>query len=157
ARVVLEAALAAKQEDARAPLAEMLANGEGGPVDGKRALALLDAPDARLDHDAEKVLAGLYLDNRFVGRQPRRAIQVLVSTVNDIDAMVRAAALLVDYHEPLTDKQAILDTLTPAALAGEPGATMALARLKLSDNSDFQDVEGARILLHKLWVDGDSE
>src|SRR5207237_10593801 len=77
--------------------------------------------------------------------------------VGDIDGFVRAADLLVDYQEPLTNKHSLPDTLTSAALAGEPGAAMAMARLKLSDNSDFQDVDGARALLSKLAADGDSE
>src|SRR5262249_27902465 len=157
ARGLLESALEAKQEDARGPLADMLANGEGGAVDGKRALALLEAKDVTLTHGARRVLAGLYLDNRFVGTQPRRAIRLLASNFGDIDAFVRMAGLLVDYQEPITNKQSFLDTLMSAVAVGEPGVAMALARLKLSDNSDFQDVDGARILLSKLSVDGDPE
>ena len=157
ARAVLEAALAANDENARGPLADMLAKGEGGAVDGKRALALLQAKKPEdLTPSAKPVLAGLYLDNRFTGRRPRQAIRLLAAALDDIDAVVRAAGLLVDYQEPLGNNW-LLTTLTDAAAVGEPGTAMALARLKLSDNSDFHDVDGARALLSKLAADGDTE
>src|SRR5439155_13419121 len=79
------------------------------------------------------------------------------SAYGDIDAFVRAAGLLIDYPEPFRDKEAFLRVLTAAALVGEPGAAIALARLKLSDSADFGDVDGARTLLAKLAADGDAE
>jgi hypothetical protein len=47
ARTLLEAAVAADDGRALVELAEMLAEGEGGPADGKRAIALLTDPLAR--------------------------------------------------------------------------------------------------------------
>ncbi|TIW18332.1 MAG: hypothetical protein E5V65_13085, partial [Mesorhizobium sp.] len=51
-------------------LADMLAKGEGGPADGKRAIAML-RPVTKNVAEARPILAGLLSDGKFVGRQPR--------------------------------------------------------------------------------------
>ena len=54
----------------------MLANGEGGPVDGKAAIALLRGDLAKRNGASRIALAELLLDNRFTGRMPREATQL---------------------------------------------------------------------------------
>ncbi len=158
ARQLLEDAVANKNARALVGLADMLANGEGGPADGKRAIDLLTSP---LAHDVAyysgPALAALYLDNRFTGRRPREALRLLAAS-NDIDARVRAAGLFVDYDEKLQYPDSYRDTMDAAAEVGEPGAAMAWARLKLSGHPQFgNDVSGARDLLARLADGGDSE
>src|SRR5690606_5740655 len=96
ARELAEDALARGQARAIAVLADMLANGEGGGIDGKRALELLRsklAADSAANH---AVLARLYLDNRFTGPRPREAA-VLLARSPDIGDRIQAAALLADH------------------------------------------------------------
>ena len=57
----------------------MLAEGEGGPVDGKRALALLRNDAAANEGLTKPLLAELYLDNRFTGPRPREAVRLLIA------------------------------------------------------------------------------
>ncbi|CAN5275925.1 hypothetical protein BH10PSE9_BH10PSE9_00960 [soil metagenome] len=157
ARKVAEDAVAAGNGRALASLAEMLANGEGGPADGKRALSLLRAKKPeQLSSDAKVVLAGFYLDNKLTGRRPRDAIRLLTAGAN-LDADRRAAALLIDYQQKLVSPYSLHDRLYPAAVVGEPGAAMALVRLQLSGNSDFRDADETHRLLVNLAKDGDAE
>ena len=136
-------------------LAEMMANGEGGPADGKAAIALLRRDDARYAEHTGQVLATLLLDGRFVGRQPLAAIDALASNARDIDASIRLVDLILDYHPHLANAEGLIKTLTAAAEVEEPGAVLALARLKLSGDAPFTDVDGARGLLKGLATKGE--
>ena len=158
ARQLVEEAVAREEAVAFPVLADMLAKGEGGPADGKRAIALLRSDTAAKAAATKPMLAELYLDNRFTGPRPREAVQLLIAGPSSIDARIRAAGLLVDYDEKVEVPGDFTGTLAAAAEAGEPGAAMALARLKLSDNAQFGgDKEGARALLQGLAADGDQE
>ncbi len=158
ARTLLEAAVAADDGRALVELAEMLAEGEGGPADGRRAIALLSDPLARqASYAAWPVLAGLYLDNRYTGRRPREALQMLAAA-EDIDARIRAAALFMDYDERMNYPDGYASTMDAATAAGEPGAPMAWVRLKLSGHPQFGGkVDEARAILARLAAEGDPE
>lgn len=158
ARRLLEAAVAADDARALVELAEMLAEGEGGPADGKRAIELLKDPLAeQAAYAARPVLAGLYLDNRYTGRRPREALRLLASSI-DIDARIRAAALFVDYDERLAYPDSYSVAMNDATEVGEPGAAMAWARLKLSKHPQFGNKDHeARAILMALAADGDPE
>lgn len=157
ARTLAERAVEEGDASAVAILAEMLAEGEGGAVDGKRALALLTSELGQKDRRAYPVLAGLYLDNRFTGRRPRDAARLL-ATAPDLDSIIAAASLFVDYGERLKTPAANERRLESAAEVGEPGAAMALARLRFSNHPDFgNDDSGARAVLAPLAAGGDRE
>lgn len=155
ARQLLEARLA-KDKRAVPMLADMLAKGEGGPADGKRAIALLRDKDVAYVDGTATVLAGLLLDDKVVGAQPQEAIRTLSQSWNLVD-QVRLAGLLIDYHTRLDDPKRLVGSLTDAAVAGDPAAALALAKLKLSDNSQFTDVAGARTLLKPFADAGNRE
>lgn len=158
AQTILEEALARGQEDARGPLADMIANGEAGPADGQAALDLLRAvPASQLRSDARVVLAGLYLDNRHTGRRPREAIRLLTANAGDLDAYVQAAGLMADYHEHPVLRDSVRRYLKGGAVNGEPEVARALAVLKLSYHPDFRDVDGARGLLALTADEGDRD
>ena len=157
ARAAPEGAAAAGKSRALPILAEMLANGEGGPADGRRALALLTSDLAGKTPFAAPVLAALYLDNRYTGRRPRDAALLLAGS-RDLDAKIRAAALLADYGVRVENPDGYLGPMKLAAEVGEPGAAMALARLKFSNHPDFgHDDMGARALLALEASRGDRE
>jgi TPR repeat protein/peptidoglycan hydrolase-like protein with peptidoglycan-binding domain len=159
ARRLVEAEVDAGSSRLIAILAEMLANGEGGPVDGKRAIALLQDKQADLAaYYNEPALAELYLDNRFTGPRPREAIQLLVGG-GGIDARIKAAGLLLDYDdEQIKYPESLSSIMSAAAEVGEPGAGLAWARLKLTSHSQFgNDPIGARKILARLTEEGDSE
>jgi TPR repeat protein len=155
ARQLLEAGVT-KDKRGVPMLADMLARGEGGPADGKRAIALLRDKDIAYVDGAATVLAGLLLDGKFVGAQPQEAIRVLSQSWNLAD-QIRLAGLLIDYHTQLEIPKRLVEPLTDAAIAGDPKAALALARLKLSDNSQFTDVEGARAILKPFADAGNRE
>ncbi|TIO47474.1 MAG: sel1 repeat family protein [Mesorhizobium sp.] len=135
-------------------LADMLAKGEGGPVDGKRAIAMLRAAHVA---EAGPMLAGLLLDGKFVGRQPRAAVQ-LFNLSWDLDACIRLAGSLLDYDGVRVDYPDLLtERLRDGADAGEPGAALALARLELSDNQQFKSEDQARAMLKPLADGGDRD
>ncbi|RWG76878.1 tetratricopeptide repeat protein [Mesorhizobium sp.] len=155
ARQLLEAR-AGQDDDAIPMLADMLAKGEGGPVDGKRAIALL-RPVTKNVAEARPMLAGLLLDGKFVGRQPRAAIQLL-NAPWDLDAGIRLADLLLDYDGVRVDYPDLLvERLSDGADAGEPGAALALARLQLSDDQQFKSEDQARAMLKPLADGGDRD
>lgn len=156
ARRLLEGAVAAGRFEGAALLGEMLVAGEGGPVDGKRAIALLSDPKARLAPGAAALLATLLTDNRFVGPDPNRAAMVLAGS-DDIDDAIRAVALLADYRTPLPRAAVYLRRLEDAAVAGEPGAARALAELRLSDHPAFRDEAAGRAILIRLAASGDGD
>ena len=157
ARRLAEAAVADNNARMVAILADMLANGEGGPVDGKRALALLTSDPGRASAYSNPVLAALYLDNRFTGRRPRDAA-TLLATAPDLDSIIKAEPLLADYDVRLKYPPAYSIRLQKAAEVGEPGAAWALVRLKLSHHPDFgNDDTGARAILIGLAAGGDRE
>lgn len=155
ARQLLEARVANDQY-AVPMLADMLAKGEGGPADGKRAIAMLRAATKNVA-EAAPLLAGLLLDGKFVGRQPREAIRLLNASW-DLDAGVRLAQLLPDYDGVQIDNPGLLiERLSDAAEAGEPGAALALARLQLSDDQRFKNEDAARAMLKPLADSGDRD
>ena len=157
ARRLAEDAVASNNARMVAILADMLANGEGGPTDGKRALALLTSDLGRASPYSNPVLAGLYLDNRFTGPRPRDAA-TLLATAPDIDSIVKAAPLLADYDVRLKYPPAYSIRLQKAADVGEPGAAWALARLKFSSHPDYgNDDTGGRAILIGLAAGGDRE
>ena len=140
-------------------LAEMLAEGEGGPADGKRAIALLTEPARRSRRHIRpgRCSPALYLDNRYTGRRPREALRLLAGS-SDIDARIRAAGLFMDYDEKLEYPTSYIATMDAATRVGEPGAAMAWARLKLSGHPQFGSKdEEARAILATLAAEGDAE
>jgi TPR repeat protein len=155
ARQLLEARVA-KDRYAVPMLADMLAKGEGGPADGKRAIALLCDKNVAYVDGTATVLAGLLLDGKVVGAQPQEAIRIL-SLSGDLGDQIRLAGLLIDYQTRLDAPNHLVEPLTNAAIAGDPEAALALAKLKLSDNSQFTDVEGARAILKPLSDSGNRE
>ncbi|MDX8531438.1 hypothetical protein RFM41_03635 [Mesorhizobium sp. VK25A] len=154
AKQLLEARVANDQY-AVPMLADMLAKGEGGPADGKRAIAIL-RPASKNVAGAAPLLAGLLLDGKFVGRQPREAIQLL-NAPWDLDASIRLANLLPDYGFQVDNPDQLVERLSDAAEAGEPGAALALARLQLSDDQQFRNEDVARAMLKPLADAGDRE
>lgn len=137
-------------------LADMLAKGEGGPADGKRAIAMLRAASKNVA-GAGPMLAGLLLDGKFVGRQPREAIRLL-NAPWDLDASIRLAKLLPDYDGfQIDNPDQLVERLSDAAAAGEPGAALALARLQLSDDQRFKNEAVARAMLKPLADAGDRD
>ncbi|WP_189434961.1 sel1 repeat family protein, partial [Mesorhizobium sp. M1E.F.Ca.ET.041.01.1.1] len=154
ARQLLEARVG--HDDYAIPmLADMLAKGEGGPADGKRAIAMLRA--AKNVAEAGPMLAGLLLDGRFVGRQPRAAVQLFNGSW-DLDACIRLAGSLLDYDGLRVDyPEMLVERLSDGADAGEPGAALALARLELSDNQQFKNEDQARAMLKPLADGGDRD
>ncbi|RWB81101.1 hypothetical protein [Mesorhizobium sp.] len=155
ARQLLEARVANDQY-AIPMLADMLAKGEGGPADGKRAIAMLRAASKNVA-GAGPMLAGLLLDGKFVGRQPREAIRLL-NAPWDLDASIRLAKLLPDYDGFQIDHpDQLVERLSDAAEAGEPGAALALARLQLSDDQRFKNEDVARAMLKPLADAGDRD
>ena len=153
ARQLLEAR-AADDEEFVPMLADMVAKGEGGPADGKRAIAMLRDDRLKYVFTAGPVLAELLLDGKVVGRQPREAIRALLRSF-DLDASIRAAGLLVDYHQQVEHEQNLVRRLNDAAAVGEPGAALALARLQLSSHPQFRDEDSARAVLKILAEQGD--
>ncbi|TIV58710.1 MAG: sel1 repeat family protein, partial [Mesorhizobium sp.] len=155
ARQLLEARVANDQY-AIPMLADMLAKGEGGPADGKRAIAMLRAASKKVA-GAGPMLAGLLLDGKFVGRQPREAIRLL-NAPWDLDASIRLAKLLPDYDGfQIDNPDQLVERLSDAAEAGEPGAALALARLQLSDDQRFKNEDVARAMLKPLADAGDRD
>lgn len=156
ARRLLEAAVAAGRFQGAGLLAAMLVAGEGGPADGRRAIALLSDPKARFAPGAASLLATLLTDNRFVGPDPNRAALTLAGSV-DIDDAIRAVPLLADYQTPLPRAAVYLQRLEDAATAGEPGAARALAELRLSGHPAFRDETAGRAILIRLAASGDGD
>jgi TPR repeat protein len=155
ARQMLEARIG-QDSDAIPMLADMLAKGEGGPADGKRSIAMLRAATKKVA-DAGPLLAGLLLDGKFVGRQPREAIQLLDASW-DLDAGIRLAGILLDYGGMQIDHpDQLIERLSDGAEAGEPGAGLALARLQLSDDQQFKSEDVARAMLKPLADAGDRD
>jgi TPR repeat protein len=157
ARQMLEARLDKfRDENAKPMLADMLAKGEGGPADPKRGLSMLRDENVGTLRGAPAILAGLLLDGKAVGRQPREAIRVLAKSWELADQIL-LAGLLMDYKTSLDDPKRLVKQLFAAAEVSEPGAAVTLAKLKLSSTSEFNDVDGARALLKPLVDAGDRE
>lgn len=154
ARKFLEGEIAAGRFDGAGMLAAMLANGEGGPTDGRRAIALLSAEEQRFAPGGAAELATLLTDNRFAGPDPNRAVRALAAS-RDIDDAIRAVPLLIDYATPLDDPDRLARLLAAATEAGEPGAGLALARLRIFGPSPFHDIGAGRAILMRLAADGD--
>ncbi|MCX5477572.1 hypothetical protein OSH08_01055 [Kaistia geumhonensis] len=156
ARRLLEGAVADGRFQGAGMLGEMLVTGEGGPADGKRAIALLSQPKAGRSPGAAALLATLLTDNRFVGPDPNRAAATLAGS-GDIDDAIRAVSLLSDYATPLPRPVVYLRRLEDAADAGEPGAARALAELRLSAHPAFRDETAGRAILIRLAASGDGD
>ncbi|RWE05343.1 MAG: sel1 repeat family protein [Mesorhizobium sp.] len=155
ARQLLEAR-AGHDGEAIPMLADMLAKGEGGPADGKRAIAMLRAATKNVA-EAGPMLAGLLLDGKFVGRQPRAAVQLFNGSW-DLGACISLAGSLLAYDGVRVDYPDLLvERLSDGADAGEPGAALALARLELSDNQQFKNEDHARAMLKPLANGGDRD
>lgn len=137
-------------------LAEMLLRGEGGPEDGKRALELVSRPDQEKSALARGVRAEILLDGRVVGYRPQEAIRALAGTIRAEDT-IRLASLLTDYGTRLELPDGLVSTMSRLASEGRTDVAMALAKLKLSDNSQFSDEDGARLLLKPLADAGDRQ
>ncbi|MCB1446250.1 MAG: sel1 repeat family protein [Rhizobiaceae bacterium] len=154
ARMILEARIETDRHAAPV-LAEMLARGEGGPADGKRALALVRAPDLRRDARARGVEAGILLAGDVVGYRPQEAIRALAAG-SGTENYLRLAGLLVDYHPRLDNAESIAASML--SLASERGdMALAFAKLKLSGNPQFSDEDGARPILKRLADAGNRE
>jgi TPR repeat protein len=153
ARALLET-LAPKDADAAIQLAGMLMTDEGGPRDAKRAYAIVRAPNAKDSARARSIEAQILLAGDVVGYRPQEAIQALAKARAPED-LVRLAGLLLDYRPRLQDAGSIVDSMASYAASGRDDVALALARLKLSDLSDFGDVAGARVLLKPLADRGD--
>jgi len=154
AREILEELL--KTDGKAVPvLAQMLLRGEGGPPDGKRALELVSRPDQRNSEIARGVKAEILLEGAVVGYRPQEAIQALAGSY-DIENAMRLAPLMIDYRTRLERPEATVETLARAAET-RSDAALVLARLKLSDNSQFSDADGARALLKPLADAGERE
>lgn len=141
---------------AAAMLADMLADGEGGVEDGKRALEIVRRPDLKHSELARTVEADILIGGRVVGYRPQEAIKVLAGGYA-VENQIRLAALLLDYGTKLNDPSRLIGGLSDRAREGNREATMALVRLKLSDNSQFTDEDGARLLLKPLADAGDRQ
>lgn len=137
-------------------LAEMLVNGEGGPEEPKRALELLQDPGLQHHPRALKVKADILMSGKLGGPRPQEAIRTLAAAW-DIANYTRLAGLLVDYGPRLDSTDMIASALAKAAGEGDEQAALALAKLKLSDNSQFSDEDGARALLKPLADAGHRE
>jgi TPR repeat protein len=155
AREILET-LAVADVDAAVQLAGMLVAGEGGPKDGKRALDIVRRPDAQNSTRARSIEADILLAGDVVGYRPQEAIQALSRTLVPED-LVRLASLLVDYHTRIENGDGIVAGMSSIASSGDDDVALALARLKLSANSQFSDEEGARTLLKPLVDRGNRE
>jgi TPR repeat protein len=136
-------------------LAQMLLGGEGGPEDGKRALELVSRPDQQKNGVARGVKAEILLAGNIVGYRPQEAIQALAGTY-EVDNAMRLAGLMIDYRTRLDNPEGLVTTLSRAAET-RSDAALALARLKLSENSQFSDEDGARMLLKPLADAGGRE
>lgn len=148
AREILET-LAVADVDAAVQLAGMLVKGEGGPKDGKRALDIVRRPDAQNSTRARSIEAEILLAGDVVGYRPQEAIQALSRTLVPED-LVRLAGLLVDYHTRIENGEGVVAGMSSLATSGNDDVALALARLKLSGNSQFSDDQGARDLLKPL-------
>jgi TPR repeat protein len=154
ARALLEEAMRADPGGAPAPLAEMLIAGEGGPANPERALSLLKGAHAP---SAEGVLGKLYLEGRLVPRDPQEAARLIgLEGTWYLDARTEVLKILAANPDVRVDRPG--DTLYSAMEAAEldePGATTALIELKLSDNAQFRDPQGACKLIETAIARGD--
>jgi TPR repeat protein len=137
-------------------LAEMLFRGEGGPEDGKRALALVRGKAMQQDWMARAIEGEILLSGKVVGYRPQEAIQALIRTY-DADSAMRLAGLLTDYGTRVERPEDVVARMTTIAGRGRADVAMALAKLKLSENSQFTDEDGARALLKPLADTGNRE
>jgi TPR repeat protein len=144
ARALYEEALRGAAGVAIPPLADMLAKGEGGPADPKRAFGLLSS---RLASDVPGVRGALgqaYIDGKLVPRNLPEGTGLLRLWASwDYDARLQLMALLADNPElTVTYPESLLYDATEAVELGEPGAVAALINLKLSRSAQFADKAG---------------
>jgi TPR repeat protein len=143
ARGRLEDALRSYPGHSVPTLARMLIGGEGGPKDEQRAVSLLrSVPDVGA---VSVVLAELHLEGRLVPRDVRRAVELFHHEAQwSVDARNRTMQLMAANPDTrLSHLGSFLYTAIESAQLGEAGALAALVDLKLSDNPQFRDPEGA--------------
>jgi TPR repeat protein len=154
ARKLLEEALRPDSGGAQAPLAEMLIAGEGGPADPERAVKLLKGAHTP---GPEGALGRLTLEGRLVPRDPQEAARLIgLEGAWYLDARIEVLKILAANPEVRVDRpKATLYDAMEAAELDEPGATTALIELKLSDNAQFRDPQGACKLMETAIARGD--
>lgn len=155
ARQILEAGVE-KNESMVPVLADMLVRGEGGPPDGKRALKMLRAPQMEYNSEAMSLLADILLSGKVAGYRPHEAMRALVKSDVDED-YVRLAKLAIDYEPRFKEPERLISGLQTLAGVGNADAALALAKLKLSGNSQFSDELAGRALLKPLADSGNRE
>jgi TPR repeat protein len=143
--------------DAAPALADMLAKGEGGPADPKRAFALLSS---RFWSDVPGVKGALgqaYLEGKLAPRDVVKGVGLLSMWARwDYDARLQLMALLAARPEQtITYPEDILYDATEAIELGEPGAVDALINLKLSRSAQFSDKPGGCALAQVAAKNGD--
>ncbi len=147
ARALLERALRPDPGGAIPALAQMLANGEGGPADLRRAIRLVTShPDIGA---ISKLRAELILDGRLPPRDVGKAIELMRHAgMWDYDARLRLQRLLIDNPGVRIERPdgVLYDAMTAMEL-DEPGATAMLISLKLSQHPQFRDPAGGCKLL----------
>jgi TPR repeat protein len=156
ARQLYEEALRGAAGAAVPPLADMLAKGEGGPADPKRAFALLSG---RLASDVPAVKGALgqaYIEGKLVPRDLARGVQLLRTWAAwDYDARLQLMALLAANPELTVNyPEGLLYDATEATELGEPGALDALVSLKLSRSAQFADAAGGCALARSATRSG---
>ncbi|MBL8587553.1 MAG: SEL1-like repeat protein [Methylobacteriaceae bacterium] len=154
ARAMLERA---DSGPARVELAEMLLAGEGGPADRARALTMLKDDRLGWIGKRNRLLADVYLGERFPGPDPRAALTALERSSTDIESDLRRAALLAQTKLPARDAKDLTERLSRAARNGMRGAALALARLAFADHSSLRDLAVTRAALAPFAAQGDRE
>ena len=146
ARNLLEAALKDAPGHAIPTLSQMLIEGEGGPKDEKRAIALLTGRRASDVGAVKAALGRLMIEGRVVPQKNvPEGIQLLtLGAVWSLETQIEVMG-----HLKANPKVAIFrpenflyDALEAAEL-DEPGMLAALIDLKLSDHVQFNDQKGA--------------
>ena len=156
ARSLLETALKDAPGHAIPPLADMLIKGEGGPRDAKRALSLLTG---RLASDVAAVKAAhgrLMIEGRLIPQNIPEGIQLLRrDAVWSLETQMEVMAHLRANPQVAIDRpQTFLYDALEAADLDEPGMLAAVLDLKLSDNVQFKDRDGACKLVDKYAKEG---
>jgi len=155
ARALLERARPNAPGLAAPALSEMLANGEGGPADPKRALKIVTGNN---DIGAIQGARGqFYLDGKVVPRNVAQAIELIRHAgVWDYEARLQVWQLLAANPGVQVDRadRVTFDAMQAAEL-DEPGATAALIDLKLSQHPQFRDQTGGCKLLQTAATSGD--
>lgn len=157
ARKILEDQAATGSRRAIAMLSEMLIAGEGGPADPARARALLGERKNQ-SNEVQLVLGRLLAEGTVVGRNPRRAVEMLrwaAVGAADREPLYRLVGLIGDYRVQVPNHERIKFVLEEMADVGDVRAAMALATLKMSGHEQFRDETGAYALFEMAADAGD--